>query len=145
MFPKVLDWTDNLIGETATIAILVALLLLSIAAEIWEWIAWIRLRREHPASRLRRSFELTSPMAGTASIVLFALFLTGIAQWIAGGTDWALDLWIFAGMGVCWLALVASPFCRGRVRIAGLIVGVLMAWFWWGVWDAVQFARGFAG
>ena len=138
-----LDWIQSLVGALATIVIAIFLLLVSVASEILEWIVWLKLRRERPATQMRKTIELTSVVAGTASIVLFGLFLleVSVANWVAWGAGWAIDLWIFVGMGVCWLALVVSPFCRSKLRLAGTLVGVLMAGFWWELWDAVQFAR----
>jgi xanthine/uracil permease len=140
----ILDWIGNLIGETTTFILLILLLTLGVASEIWEWIVWLKLRARRPPSQGHSAVEITSLVAGTSSMMLFALYLVGMLRWLAMGKDWALDFWIFGGAGLCWLALAASMFCRGRIRIAGIVVGMLMGLFWWGLWSAVQFARGYA-
>ena len=54
----------------------------------------------------------------------------------------AINLWILVGMGVCWLAVVMAAFCRAKLRLPGIASGLLMAGFWWELWNAMQFARG---
>ena len=140
----ILDRISNLIGDTAAIVIIICLLILAVVSEIWEWIVWLKLKPERPLSAVRRAVQMTSLAGGMVSMMLFALSLTGMVRWVTGGKDWAVNLWIFSGAGVCWLALAASAFCRGRVRIAGIIAGVLMSWFWWSLWGAVEFGRAWA-
>jgi hypothetical protein len=140
-----LDWVENWAGETAFVVSAIFLLTLSAASDVWEWVVWLKLRRERSPSQVRRGIEFTSLVAGTASMVLFGFFLMGVARWVAGGTDWTIDLWIsFVGMAVSGIALLASPFSRGKLRIAGIVVGVIMSAFWWEVWNLLGFARGYA-
>ena len=139
----IVDRIGSLIGDTATIVLLVFLLTLAAASEIWEWIVWVKLRRGRQLSQRARGIELTSLVAGTGSMMLFALFWFGMAQWVSRGKNWAIDVWIFGGAGVCWLALLASAFCRGKLRVGGIISGFLMSWFWWVLWGGIEFARSY--
>jgi hypothetical protein len=139
-----LDWIETWAGETAFVVFAIFLLALSAASDVWEWVVWLKLRRERSPSHVRRGIEFTSLVAGTASMVLFGFFLMGVARWVAGGTDWTIDLWIsFVGMGVSGIALLASPFSRGKLRIAGIVIGVIMSAYWWEVWNLLGFARGY--
>ncbi len=124
----------NSVSETAEFIVAISLFAVAIASEIWEWIAWLRLRRERPASRIGLGVGLISLVAGTASIVFYVLLLSS--------KGWAGSIWMFSGMGLCCLALVFSLFCRGKVRLAGIVVGVLMAAYWWGLWALVDSLRG---
>ena len=94
-----LDWIENWAGETAFIVFAILLLTLSAACDVWEWVVWLKLRRERSPSHVRRGIEFTSLVAGTASMVLFGFFLMGVERWVAGETDWTIDLWIsFVGI-----------------------------------------------
>ena len=139
---EILDSIAEFMGDALTTVLLIFLPMLAVGLEIWEWVLWLKTRRrESPSSRLRKDAELTSLVAGTASMMLFALYLMGMARWLSGGKDWAINVFILSGAGAGWLALVASGFCRAGIRIAGISAGVLMGWFWWVLWDAVGFAR----
>ena len=139
------DWLEKLIGETASIVVVVSLLLLTLISETLEWVSWFKLRHLGSLPRVRRYVENTSLMAGTASIVLFGFFLTGFRYLFPNGPDWVADVWIFGGMAVAGIGLIASPFCRSRLRLMGVAVGVLMSAFWFELWTLIQFARAYAG
>jgi hypothetical protein len=135
-----INWIENLFGETVGSVMAIFVVTVCIGSEAWEWIAWCKLRQQAPPSPMRRGIELTSLLAGTASLAIFALILSTIVSLISR-KEWALNLWIFAGMGACCLALMASPFCRGKVRVAGIVVGVLLADLWRELRQGVELAR----
>lgn len=139
------DWLEKLIGETETIVIVISLLIVAILSETLEWVSWFNLRHTGSLTRLRRYLENTSLMAGTASIMLFGFFLTGFRYLFANSPDWVADVWIFGGMVVAGIGLIASPFCRSRLRLTGVTVGVLMSAFWFELWTLIQFARAYPG
>ncbi len=129
----------NSVSETAEFIVAISLFAVAIASEIWEWIAWLRLRREHSASGIGLGVGLISLVAGTASIVFYVL-LAIVVKWM-GNFWWTGNIWIFSGMRLCCLALVFALSCRGKVRLAGIVVGVLMAAVWWGIWSLVDPAK----
>ena len=137
------QWLYEWLGE-AFVAI--PLFIISIVSEIWEWIAWSKLRRETLTSPVRRGAELTSLGAGTSSISLGILILLIPAiPWVVRGATWVIDLWIYIGMSVSGLVLLTSLFSRHWIRVPGIIVGMIMSALWWEIWESWLFAQAYNG
>ncbi len=125
-------------------SVALAFCILAIASGIWEWIAWRRLRREPEASQMRRGCEILSVGAGTGSILLLAiplLIVSLVSEAKLPGGERVLDVWIYLGVGVSALTLLASSFARRKLRIPGIIGGVTMLTLWWEMWVVVQWAE----
>ena len=139
------DWLEKMIGETASIVLVLLLLIVALLCETLEWVWWVKLHRSSSPSPMRKYVEKTSLAAGTASMFLFAFLVVGFGPVFGKQPEWVANSWIFVGMTVAGIGLIASPFCRSRLRLTGTVVGVLMSAFWFEVWTLIQFARAYVG
>lgn len=140
-----LDWIEESFGEIVSITVAASFLTCSTVFAIREWFVWLRLRRGPPVSTSHKVLELTAVTGGTASPSLLVLLVSFVYSGLTIKTGWwLLYVWIAAGFTASILALVPLPFCRHKIRWAGLVVGVLMGELWWEMWRALQFARAYA-
>jgi hypothetical protein len=110
--------------------------LLSSASATWTWLVWYRQMATAPASsKVRGRIEFSGLVAGTVSAVLYSTFVLGFLfvskhQEAFSLTDTAQDCWMYAGLGMAGAALIVSSFSRGKVRIAGMMMGTAMFSLW---------------
>jgi len=110
--------------------------LLSSASVIWSWLIWYRQMATAPASsKVRGRVEFSAFVVGTVSAVLYSALVLGFLfvskhHEAFSLTDTAQDCWMYAGLGMAGAALIVSSFSRGKVRIAGMIMGTVMFSLW---------------
>jgi hypothetical protein len=122
-----IQWIESSVGETTSIVFAIFLVIVATTSDVWEWVAWLKPSRKTTASRTRRGIELTSVMAGTVSMVLFALLFIEvlIVKWMPWKPEWPINTWIFVGDGVCWLALLAAGItAAGAVGLGAWTIGL---------------------
>jgi hypothetical protein len=97
---------------------------LSAASVAYCWWLWLRSVK-FPPPEMRSWAEFIVLIAGTLLVSLPLLAFLPLLARIASRLDLA---WVFSAV-----TLMFSLFGWGKLRIAGILVGSMMCWFWWEV------------
>ena len=104
------------------------------ASVVWNWWIWFRLPLKFPPSKLGSWSGFVALVAGTMSVSLVALLV------LLPAVGETLPItWSYVGWGTAGVALALSPFGRGRLRIAGVMIGIIMCSLWWDLWMISHF------
>jgi hypothetical protein len=104
---------------------------LSLAVVAYCWWLWFRSSVKFLPSERRGWAGLIALIAVTLSLSLPLLLLLPFVPSGIGKAFYAA--WALAG-----LTVVLSFFSRGKLRIAEMISGGMMCWFWWEIWHLAE-------